>query len=88
MQKQAGPEAELVGVGLSMGANLLLKAAGLQKESFPLKALVSVNNPFDIWLAINLMRGNRYEKHLAKTLRKNLLLRDPEVQTEKERVTF
>ena len=29
IQQQAGPNAEIVGVGLSMGANLLLKAAGL-----------------------------------------------------------
>lgn len=46
-----------VGIGLSMGGNLMMKIAGEQKDKFPLEAIVSVNNPFDVWLAINLMRG-------------------------------
>ena len=65
----------MVGVGLSMGGNLLIKTAG-QMPDFPLKAICSVNNPFDIWLSINLMRGKVYEKHLAKELRSNLVIRD------------
>jgi predicted alpha/beta-fold hydrolase len=60
---------------MSMGANLLLRIAGIQKEKFPLEALVSFNNPFDIWLAINLMRGTPYEKFLARELRKNTIIR-------------
>ena len=28
VQEKAGPEADLVGVGLSMGSNLMLKTAG------------------------------------------------------------
>jgi predicted alpha/beta-fold hydrolase len=65
----------MVGVGLSMGGNLLIRTAG-QMPDFPLKAICSVNNPFDIWLSINLMRGKVYEKHLAKELRSNLVIRD------------
>lgn len=38
--------------------------------------MVSFNNPFDVWLSINLMRGSLYEKHLAIELRKNILIRD------------
>ena len=34
------------------------------------------------------MRGSMYEKHLAHALRRNLLERDPKVQTEKEKVVF
>ena len=30
--------------------------------------MVSVNNPFDLWLAINLMRETPYEKFLVKDL--------------------
>ena len=48
MRDYAGKDAEIVGIGLSMGANTLLKIAGQQKKDFPLKAIVSVNNPFDV----------------------------------------
>jgi len=67
---------KLVGVGLSMGANMLMKIAAEMQE-FPLQAIVSVNNPFDIWLGINLMRGKIYEKYLAEELRRNLVIRNP-----------
>lgn len=73
-----------VGVGMSMGANLLLKIAGEQKDAFPLEALISFNNPFDIWLAINLMRSTPYEKFLARELRKNTIIRDNPTEAEKE----
>ena len=56
---------DLVGIGLSMGGNVMMRLAGQMKEHFPLKAIVAVNNPFDLWLSINLMRGSHYEKHLA-----------------------
>lgn len=78
------PNPRYVGVGMSMGANLLLRIAGIHKEKFPLEALVSLNNPFDIWLAINLMRGTLYEKFLARELRKNTIVRDNPTENEKE----
>ncbi len=65
----------MVGVGLSMGGNILLRNAA-DMPDFPLKAVVSVNNPFDIWLSINLMRGKVYEKHLANELKRNLVIRE------------
>jgi predicted alpha/beta-fold hydrolase len=55
------PNHTLYGVGISMGANLLLKYSGEKKNENPFKAIISLNNPFDIWLAINLMRGKIYE---------------------------
>lgn len=55
---------------------------------FPLKAICSVNNPFDIWLSINLMRGKVYEKHLAKELRSNLVIRDYYQQSEAEKKVY
>jgi predicted alpha/beta-fold hydrolase len=51
------PNPIFVGVGMSMGANLMFKSAGEHKDKFPLEAMVSFNNPFDIWLTINLMRN-------------------------------
>jgi len=53
-----------------MGANVMMRAAGIQGQNFPLKAIAAVNNPFDLWLSINLMRGTGYEKHLAKELKR------------------
>ena len=78
------PNPRFVGIGMSMGANLMLKIAGEQQENFPLEALISYNNPFDIWLAINLMRGTPYEKFLAIQLRKNTLIQDNASEQEEE----
>ena len=63
-------DADLVGIGLSMGGNIMLRAAGMHGDQFPLKAIVAVNNPFDLTLAINLMRGTAYEKNLAKEMKR------------------
>lgn len=43
------PEPHYFGVGASMGANVMLRMAGIQQEDFPLEAMVALNNPFDIW---------------------------------------
>lgn len=64
----------MVGVGLSMGGNYIMRNAA-EMQDFPLKAIVAVNNPFDIWLSINLMRGKIYEKHLANELKSSLVIR-------------
>ena len=48
----------------------MMRAAGMQGKDFPLKAIAAVNNPFDLWLSINLMRGTRYEHYLAKELKR------------------
>ena len=68
VREKAGPEADLVGVGLSLGANTVMKIAGQQGASFPLRVICAVNNPFDTWLSINLMRGTQWEKSLVKEL--------------------
>ena len=73
-----------VGVGTSMGANLMLRVAGEQGDQFPLDGMVSFNNPFDIWLSINLMRNTPYEKFLAREMRKNVLFRPNTSEEEKK----
>ena len=65
-----------------------MRLAGELKKDFHLKAMVSVNNPFDIWLGINLMRGNVYEKYLAKELKQNLLLPETRLHTEEEKQVY
>lgn len=84
VKKRAGADADIVGIGMSLGANLLMRAAGMQGNSFPLKAIAAVNNPFDLWLAISLMRGTRYENYLAKDLKRNLICRDKDKMTQEE----
>lgn len=66
-----------------MGGNHILRNAA-DHPDFPLKAIVAVNNPFDIWLSINLMRGKVYETHLAKELKRNLVVREKQTEGEKQ----
>ncbi len=58
---------------MSMGANSMIKIAGEQGDSFALDAMVSLNNPFDLWQAITLMRGSPYEKFMIKELKLELI---------------
>jgi predicted alpha/beta-fold hydrolase len=67
-----------------MGANLMMRVAGEQGEKFPLDAMVSFNNPFDVWLSINLMRNTPYEKFLAREMRKNIMIRPSASEQEKK----
>ena len=46
--------------------------------------MVSFNNPFDVWLSINLMRNTKYEKFLARELRKNIVIREFKSDEEKK----
>ncbi|KAJ1734601.1 hypothetical protein LPJ61_000983 [Coemansia biformis] len=45
------PSSALVGVGYSLGANLVTKYVGEQGEACPLKAAISVCNPYDLLAA-------------------------------------
>ena len=69
-----------------MGANMIMKAAGMHGKDFPLRAIAAVNNPFDLWLSINLMRGTKFEKHLANELKRQLICRKDEEMSEVERL--
>ncbi|KAI8322044.1 AB-hydrolase YheT [Martensiomyces pterosporus] len=42
------PNSKLIGIGYSLGANLVTKFAGEQGENCPLAAAISVCNPFDL----------------------------------------
>lgn len=68
-QTSGHPRTYYTGIGMSMGANLMVRVAGEMGEQCPFTAMVSLNNPFDIWLAINLMRNTPYEKYLAHGLK-------------------
>ena len=64
---------------------MIMRAAGMQGKDFPLKAIAAVNCPFDLWLSMNLMRGTRYEKHLAKEVKSKLICPDTEKMSEAEK---
>lgn len=80
--KEAG-NTNIVGVGLSLGANQMLKYAG-ETPNCPLKVMVSVNNPFDITMNNNLMRGTIYEKYLIKATINNVIAPDKRATRAKE----
>ncbi|KAJ1989810.1 hypothetical protein GGI25_002624 [Coemansia spiralis] len=42
------PKSKLIGIGYSLGANLITKYAGEQGENCPLSAAISVCNPYDL----------------------------------------
>jgi len=54
--KNSCPDAHIVGVGFSMGANLLLKYLGETGENCPLKAGAAVSTPFDIVICSRYLR--------------------------------
>ena len=46
--KSKYPKANVYGLGISMGANYMLKMAGELKEKCQLAGMVSVSNPWDL----------------------------------------
>lgn len=48
--KSRYPEANLYGMGISIGANYILKYAGIEGENCKLKAIVSIANPYNLYV--------------------------------------
>ena len=63
-ERLEGIDHELYGLGVSMGANLLLSYEA-QAEVRRFKALTCISCPFDIQLAQNLMKGTVFEPYIA-----------------------
>lgn len=55
----------MYGVGVSMGANLLMRYQALSTDQSKFKAIISFSNPFDVQLASNLMKKTVFEKYIA-----------------------
>lgn len=69
------PQADLVAAGFSLGGNMLLKLLG-ETDGLGIKAAVSVSAPIQLSAssdAINKGFSRRYQSHLLKTMRQNLL---------------
>lgn len=66
------PKAELLAVGWSLGANILVRYLGEEKDNCPISAAASLCNPFNLAISdANLGEGfNKvYNRNLAKSLR-------------------
>ncbi|KAF9993508.1 hypothetical protein BGZ80_002293 [Entomortierella chlamydospora] len=63
------PEAKLVGVGFSLGANILMKYMGEEGDKTELMAAMSVGNPFDLLgTCYNMERGYLQRKIYSPTM--------------------
>jgi predicted alpha/beta-fold hydrolase len=51
-----------------MGANTLLKYCGEKSDHCKLKGVISINNPWDVNSAMNLMRNKVVEPYLVFSL--------------------
>ncbi|KAI9276516.1 Alpha/Beta hydrolase protein [Sporodiniella umbellata] len=63
IQKKLGVEVPLVGIGFSLGSNILVKYLGEEQEKTPFKAAISVANPFDFMNSMNHLENS----YLGKT---------------------
>ena len=52
-----------MGIGTSLGGNMLMKVAG-EMPDFPLKLIILMNQPFDLWKCRSLQIGSIYEPFL------------------------
>ncbi|KAJ3064861.1 hypothetical protein HDU98_011769 [Podochytrium sp. JEL0797] len=67
------PNAPLVGIGFSLGANILTKCVGEDGSKSPLVGCISVGNPFDLHQGLNLLHSTLvgrqvYSKAMTKSL--------------------
>ena len=60
---KANSDKQLVGIGTSLGGNMLMKVAG-EMPDFPLKLIILMNQPFDLWKCRSLQIGSIYEPFL------------------------
>ncbi|CEP17279.1 hypothetical protein [Parasitella parasitica] len=83
IQTQVGENTPLIGIGFSLGSNILVKYLGEEKEKAPLIAAVSVANPFDLLssgkvLDQGFFTRNVYSNRMASNL-KRVFLRNKDI---------
>lgn len=71
--KEMGLDYNLYAIGMSIGSNILINYLGTYQTN--LKAALTLNNPWDVNLAINMMRKSVVESFLTKSLSDAFLLR-------------
>lgn len=66
------PNDRIFAIGHSFGANILFKYLGRYHGETPVKAAVSVANPFDLYLASKYIKGTIYEGYVTHVRQMNL----------------
>lgn len=73
-----GPHSPLIGVGFSLGSNILVKYLGMVGANTPFVCALSISNPFDLNKATQMLRNPvarwTYD-HVFTTKRKDLIMR-------------
>ncbi|KAJ3116118.1 hypothetical protein HK100_001150 [Physocladia obscura] len=68
------PTAPLIGIGWSLGANILLKCVGEDSTNSPLVACVSIANPFDLNMGLSFLHNTWLGKELySRVMTKSLI---------------
>ncbi|KAJ3083635.1 alpha/beta-hydrolase [Rhizoclosmatium globosum] len=62
--QQQNPDAALIGIGFSLGANIMMKCVGEDGDACPLVGFVSVGNPFDLHMGLNRLHSTFLGRHL------------------------
>lgn len=77
-------DSQMVGIGTSLGGNILMKVQA-EMPDFPLKVLIFLNQPFDLWKARNMIKGSIYERFLIQGL---IIPQGSSVEDQKKFVEF
>ena len=81
------PNASFVGLGFSLGANVLTKYIGEEKNNCMLKAGIAIGNPWDLFKGSQALQSNLfshfvYDRAMANNLRKLMEIHKPAVKDE------
>ncbi|KAI9325133.1 Alpha/Beta hydrolase protein [Obelidium mucronatum] len=68
------PMAPLVGIGFSLGANIMMKAIGEDSEESPLIGCVSIANPYDLHLGLTLLHSTWFGKNVYSKIMTSSLI--------------
>ncbi|KAI7870140.1 Alpha/Beta hydrolase protein [Spinellus fusiger] len=74
IEEKLAPGTPLIGIGFSAGSNILVKYLGEEEENTPLKAAISIANPFDLLITIlrseeNTVSSKVYSAVIVKNLK-------------------
>ncbi|KAI8997383.1 Alpha/Beta hydrolase protein [Pilobolus umbonatus] len=74
VQKKVGSDTPLIGIGFSLGSNILVKYLGEEQERTPFIAAISIANPFDLLVSglildQHLFTRNVYSRGMANNLK-------------------
>jgi predicted alpha/beta-fold hydrolase len=82
IRQTCGPHAPLIGVGFSLGSNILVKYLGMVGSATPFICALSISNPYDLNRATKMLRNPvarwTYD-HVFTSKRKELIMKHKEI---------